>query len=187
LNDFDATKKRMGAENADLVRQLEEAENQMGVLSKMKLSLTNQYEDARRMADDESRERATLVGKFRNLEHDIVKLREQLDEESEGKADVHRQLSKANADIQMYRAQYESEGVARAEEIDASRQKLQSRLDEAEQQIDSLNFKNSSLEKAKNRVLNDLETMQVDCERASTQASAAEKKQKNFDKIINDR
>merc|ERR1712198_162370 len=46
LNDFDAAKKKMAAENADLVRQLEEAENQFGSLSKMKLSLTNQYEDA---------------------------------------------------------------------------------------------------------------------------------------------
>jgi len=186
LNDFDATKKRMGAENADLIRQLEEAESQLGSLSKMKLSLTNQYEDSRRMADDESRERATLLGKFRNLEHDINTMREQLDEESESKADVHRQLSKANADIQMYRAQYESEGVARAEEIDASRQKLQSRLDEAEQQIDSLSFKNTSLEKAKNRIINDLEVMQADCERAQTQAASAEKKQKNFDKIISE-
>ena len=127
-----------------------------------------------------------MLGKFRNLQHDIQKLREQLDEESESKSDLHRQLSKANADIQIYRAQYESEGVAKAEEIDASRQKLQARLDEAEQQIDSLNFKNSSIEKAKNRLLNDLETMHVECERASTQAAAAEKKQKNFDKIINE-
>merc|ERR1719312_1420621 len=109
------------------------------------------------MADDESRERATLVGKFRNLEHDIQTLREQLDEESEGKADIHRQLSAANANIQLYRAQYESEGVARAEEIEASRQKLQMRLDEAEQQIDFLTFKNNSLEKSKSRLLNDLE------------------------------
>ncbi|CAL4159665.1 unnamed protein product, partial [Meganyctiphanes norvegica] len=133
-----------------------------------------------------AKDRSTLLGKFRALEHDIQTLREQLDEESESKSDIHRQLSKANADIQMYRAQYESEGVAKAEEIDASRQKLQTRLDEAEQQIDSLNFKNTSLDKAKNRLLSDLEAMHVDCERASTQAAAAEKKQKNFDKIISE-
>merc|ERR1711874_492929 len=71
LNDFDGMKKKLYVENQDLVRQLEESENQYGTLSKLKLSLTNQYEDARRMADDESRDRAMLLGKFRNLEQDI--------------------------------------------------------------------------------------------------------------------
>ncbi|CAL4093522.1 unnamed protein product, partial [Meganyctiphanes norvegica] len=69
-------------------------------------------------------------------------------------------------------------------ELEAARQKLQSHLDEAEQQIDFLNFKGQSLEKTKNRLTSDLEAMQIDCERASTLAATAEKKQKNFDKII---
>lgn len=55
LNDFDAAKKKLAVENADLLRQLEEAENQVGQLSKLKLSLTNQLEDTRKLADEESR------------------------------------------------------------------------------------------------------------------------------------
>merc|ERR1712106_1302024 len=106
-------------------------------------------------------------------------------EEADMKADLHRQLSRANADVQMYKAKYESEGVARAEELDAARLKLQARLDEAEQQIDALNFKNASLEKSKGRLESDLESLHVDCNRASA-AAAAEKKQKNFDKIISE-
>ncbi|CAL4075713.1 unnamed protein product [Meganyctiphanes norvegica] len=186
LNDFDATKKKLYVENQDLVRQLEESESQYGTLSKLKLSLTNQYEDSRKMADDESRDRATLLGKFRNLEHDIVTMRAKLEEEADTKADLHRQLSRANADVQMYKAKYESEGVARAEELDAARLKLQARLDEAEQQIDGLNFKNASLEKSKSRLESDLESLHIDCNRASAAAGAAEKKQKNFDKIISE-
>merc|ERR1711874_621805 len=112
-------------------------------------------------------------------EHDLDGLGEQLNEESEHGADVLRQLSRANAEAQMYRAKYESEGVARAEELEQSRQKLQARLEEAEQQIDSLNFKNASLEKAKARITADLENMHNDMERASALANAAEKKQKN--------
>merc|ERR1719431_580774 len=67
LNEFDGMKKKLYVENQDLVRQLEEAELQYGTLSKLKLSLTNQYDDARKMADDESRDRASLLGKSRNL------------------------------------------------------------------------------------------------------------------------
>merc|ERR1712142_1194290 len=186
LCEFDGNKKKLYVENQDLVRQLEESEMQYGTLHKLKLTLTNQYDDARKMADDESRDRATLLGKYRNLEHDIATMRAKLEEEADMKADLQRQLSRANADVQMYKAKYESEGVARAEELDAARLKLQARLDEAEQQIDALNFKNASLEKSKGRLESDLESLHVDCNRASAAAAAAEKKQKNFDKIISE-
>lgn len=54
---MDAAKKKMTAENTDLLRQVEELESQMSQLSKIKLSLTNQLEDQRKLADDESRVR----------------------------------------------------------------------------------------------------------------------------------
>ncbi|KAK7078910.1 putative TRAFAC class myosin-kinesin ATPase superfamily [Halocaridina rubra] len=184
LNDFDAAKKKLSAENSDLLRQLEDAENQIGLLSKLKLSLTNQLEDISKMAEDESRERATLLGKFRNLEHDIDGLREMLEEESEAKADVQRLLSKANAEALMWRAKYESEGIARAEELEAARLKLSARLEDAEEQIEQLNIKNMQLEKTKQRVCTELEDMQISVDRAQTLANAAEKKQRNFDKVI---
>lgn len=55
LNDFDSAKKKLAADNNDLQRQIEEAESQISQLSKMKLSLTNQLEDHRKLADEESR------------------------------------------------------------------------------------------------------------------------------------
>jgi len=186
LNDFDATKKKLAVENADLLRQLEEAENMHSQLSKLKMSLTNQLDDTRKLADDESRERATILGKFRNLEHDIDTLRDTLEEEGELKADLQRQLSKANGESQMWRAKYESEGVTRAEELEGARMKLSARLEEAEQQIESLNIKNMNLEKIRNRAMAELEDMQLEVERASTLANSAEKKQKNFDKITSE-
>lgn len=67
------------------------------------------------------KERATLLGKFRNLEHDIDNIREQLEEEAEAKADIQRQLSKANADVQLWRTKYESEGIARVEELEEAK------------------------------------------------------------------
>ncbi|KAG0710436.1 Myosin heavy chain, muscle [Chionoecetes opilio] len=186
LNDFDSTKKKLAADNNDLQRQTEEAESQINQLSKMKLSLTNQLEDHRKLADEESRDRATLLGKCRNLEHDIEGLREQLELESEGKGDVQRMLSRANADSQMWRSKYENEGVARVEEIEASRLKLAARLDEAESQIEQLNIKNVSLDKAKQRLLNDIEETQIAAERAKTIVDSAEKKQKHYDRILSE-
>lgn len=63
-------------------------------------------------------ERASIHGKYRNLESDIDAFREQIEEEQEGKADLQRQLSKANAEAQAWRTKYESEGLSRVEELE---------------------------------------------------------------------
>ncbi|XP_026492061.1 myosin heavy chain, muscle isoform X42 [Vanessa tameamea] len=184
LNDLDAAKKKLSIENSDLLRQLEEAESQVSQLSKIKVSLTTQLEDTKRLADEEARERATLLGKFRNLEHDLDNIREQVEEEAEGKADLQRQLSKANAEAQLWRSKYESEGVARSEELEEAKRKLQARLAEAEETIESLNQKVVALEKTKQRLSTEVEDLQLEVDRATAIANAAEKKQKAFDKII---
>nr|XP_018918175.1 PREDICTED: myosin heavy chain, muscle isoform X10 [Bemisia tabaci] len=184
LNDFDAAKKKLSIENSDLLRQLEEAESQVSQLSKIKMSLTTQLEDTKRLADEESRERATLLGKFRNLEHDLDNIREQIEEEAEAKADIQRQLSKANAEAQLWRTKYESEGVARAEELEEAKRKLQARLAEAEETIESLNQKVVALEKTKQRLATEVEDLQLEVDRANAIANAAEKKAKAIDKII---
>lgn len=129
-------------------------------------------------------ERATLLGKYRNLEHDIDGLREQLEEESEAKADLQRLYGKAHNEAQMWRSKYETEGVARAEELEAARMKLAARLEEAESQIEQLNLKNLNLLKTKDKLTLDLEEVQVILDRAESQAAAAEKRQKNFDRVI---
>ncbi|XP_021952513.2 myosin heavy chain, muscle isoform X2 [Folsomia candida] len=182
--DLDQSKKKLTLENGDLTRQIEDAESQLSQLNKLKVSLATQLEDTKRLADEEARERATLLGKFRNVEHDLDNAREQLNEEVEGKADLHRQLSKSNAEAQLWRAKYETEGVARAEELEESKRKLQARLQEAEETIESLNQKVIALEKTKQRLSTELEDMQLEVERATALANQLEKKQKYFDKIV---
>jgi len=62
--------------------------------------------------------------------------------------------------------------------------KLSARLEEAEQQIEQLNFKNGTLEKIKARITSDYDLMYAQCEHATALATAAEKKQRNFEKVI---
>jgi myosin heavy chain 6/7 len=121
LNDVDQGKKKLSLDNTDLLRQIEESESQISQLSKLKVSLATQLEDTRRMADEEAREKATLLGKFRNVEHDLDLLREQLDEIGEGKSEIQKNISKANGEAQLYRAKYESEGMARIEELEGAK------------------------------------------------------------------
>ncbi|XP_064478156.1 myosin heavy chain, muscle-like isoform X16 [Ornithodoros turicata] len=184
LNDFDATKKKLAVENGELQRQLEEAESQVAQLNKIKASLATQLEEAKRVADEEARERAALLGKYRNLEHDLDNLRESVEEEQEAKADFQRQLSKANAEATLWRTKYESEGLARLEELEEAKRKLHAKLQEAEEAVEQIQAKCNGLEKTKAHLQGELEDVSIEADKANALAASLEKRQKSFDKVI---
>ncbi|CAB4063112.1 MYH6_7 [Lepeophtheirus salmonis] len=163
----DGTKRKLMIENCDLVHHLEEGERLCASLNKDKTSFTTQLEDAKRLADAETRERINLLGKMRNLEHELIIIKEHLDQEFDSKQEVERQLSKAFADVQLWKTRFETEGVARIEEIERDRSKISSRLREAEDTISALQEKIAVLEKSKSRM-------------------STETWKRNFDKVINE-
>jgi myosin heavy chain 6/7 len=63
---------------------------------------------------------------------------------------------------------------------------LQARLAEAEETIESLNNKSISLEKTKQRLSSQLEDMTAEVDRSRSLVIQLEKKQKYFDKIIDE-
>merc|ERR1719210_1156374 len=186
LHEADGQKRKITVENCDLVHQFEEAERLAAQLSKDRTSLTTQLEDSKRLADAETRERINLLGKMRNLQHELEVMKEHLEEEYEAKMEIERQLSKAFADIQLWKTRYETEGVARAEEIDRDKSKLAGRLAEAEDTITSLQEKIANLEKSKARSKAELDELSAEAERFNTNAAIIEKRGRNFDKVVNE-
>merc|ERR1712066_690337 len=85
LGDFENSKRKLAAENADLLRQLQELENNANMLAKFKIQLVAQLEEVKRVADDETKERNALLGKYKNLEHELDGIKENLEEESGAK------------------------------------------------------------------------------------------------------
>merc|ERR1712088_1082152 len=83
LADFETAKKKIILENAEHLRQIEELDNSNNTLQKIRVNLQAQLDEQRRIADDESKERTFLLGKYRNLEHEVDTVREQLEEESQ--------------------------------------------------------------------------------------------------------
>merc|ERR1711899_551408 len=81
-----------------------------------KAQLISQLEETKKVADEEAKERHSLLGKFKNLEHEVDGAKEQLDEEVGLKEDTLRQLNKACQESDMWRQKYESEGLAEKEE-----------------------------------------------------------------------
>merc|ERR1712152_118804 len=72
----------------------------------------------------------------------------------------------------------------RVDELDASRNKLMSRISEAEETVESLSVKIANGEKSKGRMQSDLEELSMDYERTHAAAVIIEKRGKNFDKVI---
>merc|ERR1719422_1444653 len=184
LGDFENGKRKLAAENADLLRQLQELENSANMLSKIKVQLQSSLEEQRRISDDEARERLALLGKFKNLEHELDGMKEQLEEESGSKEDVIRQLTKALQEADMWRCKYEQEGLAKAEELEMAKMKLQARLAEAQGTIEQLNSKLGQLNRSKQKIQTDIEEMAAQADQAHILNNSMEKKAKQFDKIV---
>merc|ERR1712170_152447 len=54
LGDFENAKRKLAAENADLLRHLQELENSANMLQKVKVQLQGNLDEARHVADDEA-------------------------------------------------------------------------------------------------------------------------------------
>merc|ERR1719268_157941 len=105
LGDMEGGKRRLTAENADLLRQLQELESNANLLVKTKSALVAALDEQKAIADSEAKERVALLAKYRNLEHEND------------------------------RQKYEIDGLAKAEELEMSRLKLQARLSESQATI----------------------------------------------------
>ncbi|KAH0626165.1 hypothetical protein JD844_000980 [Phrynosoma platyrhinos] len=111
-----------------------------------------------------------LAHALQSARHDCDLLREQYEEETEAKAELQRLLSKANSEVAQWR----------------TKKKLAQRLQDAEEAVEAVNAKCSSLEKTKHRLQNEIEDLMVDVERSNAAAAALDKKQRNFDKLLSE-
>merc|ERR1719500_1326716 len=184
LGDFETGKRRISAENADLLRQLQELTANASLMVKTKSALVAALDEQKAIADNEAKERVSLLGKFRNMEHMADGLRENYDEEVGAKENLARQLSKALGDADMWRQKYEIDGVAKAEELEMAKLKLQARLSESQAMIEQLTLKLQQLEKSKAKAAADAADMAQQLDQAQILNAAMEKKAKQFDRIV---
>merc|ERR1712036_32589 len=138
----------------------------------------------KRLGDGEARDRATLLTKFKNLTTEAENLRMRIDEESDKKNDALKALSKAQSEIQLWKSKYEVEALGRIDELEGGKQKLGSRVVEAEEVIENLNSKIASAEKSKSRMEAEYEELSMEYERTHAAAMITEKRGRNFDKVV---
>merc|ERR1719308_255019 len=184
LGDFGMSKNKIANENGELLRIVGDLENNLNMLAKSKSALGAQLNDVKALCDNEARDRQLLLGKFRNLEHEVDVAKEALDEEASGRENVLRLNAKAEGDAAAMRQKYEVEAVAKAEELEMTKMKLAARNTEAEAAIDNLNAKLAQVEKAKSKIQQEITEMSTNLDQAQVVNAAMERKAKQFDKTI---
>merc|ERR1740116_19721 len=184
LNEAESSKKRLRVENQDLSRQIDELEAAIANMNKGKISVTTQLEDTKALADAESKDRSSLLTKYKMMATDLENLREKMENEAMRKSDSLKALSKAQAEIQLWKSRFETEGMGRVEELEGARNKLQAKIVESEELVDSLTTKVANAEKSKTRMNNELDDLAMEYERVHAAALITEKRGKNFDKVL---
>ncbi|XP_074416120.2 myosin-6 [Maylandia zebra] len=184
INDLTTQRAKLLTENGELGRQLEEKDCLISQLTRGKNSYNQQMEDLRRQLEEELKAKNALAHAVQSARHDCDLLREQFEEEQEAKAELQRALSKSNTEISTWRTKYETDGIQRTEELEEAKKKLVQRLQEAEEAIEAVNAKCSSLEKTKHRLQNEIEDLMLDLERSNAASAALDKKQRTFDKVL---
>merc|ERR1711931_462751 len=164
--------------------QIDELEAGIANMNKGKISVTTQLEDTKALADAESKDRAALLTKYKMFTTDLENLREKIENEAMRKSDALKALSKAQAEIQLWKSRYETEGLGRIEELKSARNKLQAKIVECEELVDTLQTKVANAEKSKVRLASDLDDMAMEYERVHAAALITEKRGKNFDKVL---
>merc|ERR1719170_123971 len=184
LNEAESSKKRTQVENQDLNRQVDELEAAIAGMNKGKISVTTQLEDTKALADAESKDRAALLTKYKMFTTDLENIREKIENEAMRKSDALKALSKAQAEIQLWKSRFETEGIGRIEGLESARNKLQAKIVETEELVDTLNTKVANAEKSKGRLASELDDMAMEYERFHAAALITEKRGKNFDKVL---
>merc|ERR1740137_482349 len=186
INDYATSKSKIANENSELLRIVGDLDNSLNMLAKSKSAIGAQLNDAKALCDNEARERQSLLGKYKNLEHEVDGAKDALDEESAGRDNALRLVSKTEGDAAQWRSKYETEAVAKAEELEMTKMKLLARHTEAEATIDNLSAKLSQIEKAKSKIQGEINEMTVNLDQALVINASMERKAKQYDKVISE-
>ena len=149
---YENNNKKLALENADLLKNLQILEAQCNLLVKTKSGLAHSLEEMKAVADHEANERGLLMGKYRNLEHTVDGLKENLNDETVAKENLAHSVHKAQGEADLWRKRYETDGLGKIEEMEMAKMKMAARLSENQNMIEQLQLKLNQVDKRKHKL-----------------------------------
>jgi len=181
--DITSHKTRLSQENIELTKEVQDIKVNLENAIYLKSQLAGQLEDARRRAEDDERRRAIIEANLHQVEVELESVRVQLEEESEARLELERQYVKSQGEVQIWKSKYETEALARAEEVEELRRKYTARIQEQEEHIESLLVKINNLEKQKSRLQSEVEVLIIDLEKANNTARELQKRVEQMERV----
>merc|ERR1712121_139246 len=159
-----------------LLRIVGDLENNLNMLAKAKAALAAQLNDIKALCDNEARERQLLLGKYRNLEHELDLAKEALDEEVAGRDNILRLNAKAEGDANAMRQKYETDAVA---QIEKNKSKVQAEITEMSTNLDQAQVVNAAMERKAKQFDKTITEMKGKVDRLSFDLDVSQKETRN--------
>merc|ERR1712241_5091 len=141
LGDFASSKNKIACENSDLLRIVGDLDNNLNICAKQKAALAAQLNDVKALCDNEARERGLLLGKYRNLEHELDGARCALEEESAGRENTLRLVAKAEAEAPIDNLN------AKLNQVEKAKGKIASEIAEMTSSLDQAQVLNAAMDR----------------------------------------
>ncbi|KAL7979262.1 hypothetical protein Chor_015286 [Crotalus horridus] len=134
LENLQRVKSKLEKDKQVMKAEIDDLSSSMENIQKSKI---NAESHVRRLEDNLSeanaRGRSAAVVSLANTKHDLDLIKEQLEEEQTSKAELQRLVSKLNTEVTTWRTKYETDAIQKTEELEETKRKLTSRLQEAEE------------------------------------------------------
>merc|ERR1712136_601370 len=139
FEDLSAAKQKLFLEFGNQASALEDAESKVSNLSRVKATLAKEI-DALKVEVEEGggKGKGASPHALQAARADLEQMAEQLEESESAKADLQRALSKSHKEVANWRSKYEQDAPAKMEEVEAAKKKLAVKLQEAEEQTETL-------------------------------------------------
>ena len=186
LADFEVAKRKMAAENSNLLRAIQDLENNVNMLTKCKNEFSNGLSEAKKVIDKEIEEKQVLLGRLKNVEHELDSNKAIFEEECWAMEDIFRKVDKATQEADFWRQKYETEALGKAEDLEMSKLKLQSRLSENECTVEQLNGNIRQMETTNCKLHSQVKETSAQCNQANILNASMEKKANQFDMIVSE-
>jgi len=181
--DLNGIKARLTQENFELQRSVQDLDSQNAGLSKAKSTLQHQLDEFKSKYDEEVRIKQQLTITVNNLTVEIDNLNGRLEEEAESNSQLKAQLSNAQAELQRLRSKYDKDMMAKTEELEDVKRRLNARIAELEDACEQARLRAAKFEKEKTRLTIEIREITIELETAQANVQDLSKRLKHAESV----
>ncbi|XP_028308143.1 myosin-7B-like isoform X2 [Gouania willdenowi] len=186
LREINTEREKVVTHTAELSGRVQQTEAVIGQLQRSKATVCQNVDELRRRLDEEKKARAALAHCVHMSKSEACMLREQLEAEQHTNAQLQGALSSTLAQTDQWRARYQTDAVMKAAQLEENRKKLVQRLHHTEHLMEMSQCKMSTLQKHKEHLQTETDTLLTHTHTSHTAVANAEKRIHTLEQLLTD-